>query len=207
MKYPLFLASKSPRRKELLSQAGLRFQVYVPKSAEKSAPKRLKGAQEAPKIVRVIAEEKAKAALKELQSKGVKRGIILAADTLVFFQKEIIGKPKNRNDALQMLKKLSANQHIVITAVSLIAFSGKKITKKKSITAKTKVIFRQIYSEEFTWYLNTKEPYDKAGAYGAQGKGAAFIQKIVGSYSNVVGLPLAETLKILGEVSAAPWQN
>ncbi len=206
MKSPLYLASQSPRRKELLAGAGTRFEVFVPKKEEKKAPQIVKNEALAVKLVKSIAEGKAKSTYEELLEIGKTEGLILSADTLVFAGKEVLSKPKNPVDAARMLKKLSGKTHLVITAVSFLSFTGAK-KKTKSIAVKTKVRFRKISKAELTWYLNTPEPYDKAGAYGAQGMGAAFIAKIEGSYTNVVGLPLAETLQILDEFFHAPWQN
>lgn len=206
MKSPLYLASQSPRRKELLAGAGINFEVFVPRKEEKKAPQLMNSGALAAQLVKNIAANKAEAAYFELLERGKLRGLILSADTLVFAGKEVLGKPKNSADAARMLKKLSGKTHLVITAVCFLDFTQAK-KKRQSIAVKTKVRFRKISKDELTWYLNTPEPYDKAGAYGAQGKGAAFIAKIEGSYTNVVGLPLAETLQILDEFSHAPWQT
>lgn len=203
MNTPLFLASKSPRRQELLQGVDIRFRVHVPQAEEKAAPAKTSNAKV---LVRSIAAAKAEAAFQELKT-SESEGLILAADTLVFLGREVLGKPTDSKHAKKMLSKLSGHQHTVITAVCLLQFSQGKILKAWKKEVITKVHFRKISAKELTWYLNTPEPYDKAGAYGAQGIGASFIQKIIGSYSNVVGLPLSETLQMLGEVSAAPWQN
>lgn len=194
---PLYLASRSPRRKELLQWAKVPFQIYVPEEPEMAAPKQLVKRQSPPELVKKIAQAKASAAFQELTAKGKKRGLILAADTLVFQKNQVFGKPKHRKDAVQLLKKLSGRWHVVCTAVHLLEFSAGKTKKSKSLVVKTKVKFFPLSKETIDWYVSTKEPLDKAGAYGAQGHGMVLIEKFVGSYTNVVGLPLGETLDLL----------
>jgi septum formation protein len=193
---PLYLASRSPRRKELLQWAHFQFQIYIPKEPELPAPRKLQKISPT-QLVKQIAEAKALAALRELTEKGKKHGVILAADTLVFLKDQVLGKPKNSADAKRLLRKLSGKWHVVCTGVSCIQFSKGKLEKKKSFVVKTKVKFFPLNKAQIDWYVKTKEPLDKAGAYGAQGHGMIFIEKFSGSYTNVVGLPLGETQAVL----------
>jgi septum formation protein len=206
MVQPLFLASRSPRRKELLEWAHFQFEVYVPQEPELPAPRKL--LKKSPtQLVKQIAEAKALAALRELTEKGKKQGIILAADTLVFLKDQVLGKPKNPADAKRLLRKLSGKWHVVCTGVSCIHFSQGKMRAKKSFVVKTKVKFFRLNKAQIDWYVKTKEPLDKAGAYGAQGHGMIFIEKFSGSYTNVVGLPLGETQAVLQKFAARKGKN
>lgn len=199
MSAPLYLASRSPRRKELLEQAGIQFLIYVPEEEEMVAPKTLKtlgpGA-----LVRKIAHLKAKAAYRELRQKGVKKGFILAADTLVFLEGKVLGKPENVEDAKSMLRNLSGRWHQVCTGVSCLSFDSKG-GHSKTIHVSSGVKFFELENEWIDWYVATGEPMDKAGAYGAQAKGSFLLERFDGSYTNVVGLPLGQTLALLEEVS------
>lgn len=191
----LYLASRSPRRKELLSEAGIRFQVIVPAEEELPAPRTRKRVS-ARSIVATISKAKARAAENELRRKGVNRAVVLAADTLVFNNHRVLGKPKGREDARRMLRALSGKWHDVFTGVTVIHFNGLKRSEKK-LQVRTRVLFFPLRSELIEWYLDTGEPFDKAGAYGIQGPGASLIQEIRGSYTNVVGLPIGQARALL----------
>lgn len=195
MPLDLYLASRSPRRKELLEQAGLRFRVYVPQEEELLAPKDLKSASPAA-IVKRIAKAKARAALRELRENGTRKGVILAADTLVFLDGKVLGKPANEADAKRMLRKLSGGWHLVCTGVTCISLSEKS-EREETIHVSSRVKFFPLQRKWIDWYVSTGEPMDKAGSYGAQGHGAAFIERFSGSYTNVVGLPVGESLALL----------
>lgn len=192
---PLYLASRSPRRRELLSQAGIRFQVHFPQEDEIAAPKR-RGRVKPQAIVERIARAKAHAAVKELRELDVKTGLVLSADTLVFFRQHVLGKPADPDDARRMLRQLSGNWHEVYTGVTALHFSGSRV-KENAIQVRTKVRFFRLKPDWIEWYLSTGEPFDKAGSYGCQGYGAALVREYRGSYTNVVGLPLGETLELL----------
>lgn len=199
MPLPLYLASRSPRRKELLGNAGIRFQVYVPREEEIVAPPSVK--KERPgAIVKRIALAKAEAALRELRESGAAEGVILAADTLVFLDGKVLGKPRDEADARRMLGRLSGRSHEVCTGVSCIRFEEGEV-EEKTIFVSSKVKFFKLKPEWIRWYVGTGEPMDKAGAYGAQAHGAVFIEKFSGSYTNVVGLPLGHAVELLEEVS------
>lgn len=188
----LVLASGSPRRKELLEQIGVSFEVLKVSVDETPLP------DESPlDYVLRLALEKA-AAGSELVSHNKP---VLGSDTTVVCNGEILGKPVDKDDAIAMLQMLSGNHHQVITAVAVI--KG-KIKRHQVVT--TDVAFRPLSNEEIEAYWNTGEPSDKAGAYGIQGLGAVFVENIVGSYSSVVGLPLAQTAKLLNTFDVPVWK-
>ena len=181
----IYLASKSPRRKKLLEQINLNFNVLPVET-----PEIFRKGERPVNAVRRIALEKLNAA-KEI----VKEGIIITADTVVVIHGKIIGKPLDKHDAVRMLKKLSGNTHIVYTG-----FSVHNSVTQKTITdyEKTYVTFRKLNSGEIIEYVQTGSPLDKAGAYGIQDDyGAVFIKKINGCYYNVVGLPLTKVFQTL----------
>ncbi len=177
MKY-LLLASQSPRRRKILNFAGISFKVVKPVNI---VEKRKRG--EGPKLlVRRLALEKATEVSKRFPTAWV-----LGADTMVVCGKNIFGKPRNRHEAGKMLRRLQGRSHTVWTGTALVGFSGNWI---KSYSEKTKVFFRKLKKMEFESYLNSKEPYDKAGAYDIQGTARAWVRKWDGDYFNVMGLPL-----------------
>jgi septum formation protein len=203
---PIYLASQSPRRKDLLQGIGLLFTVYVPKEPELAAPTK-RGKATPATIVKKIAAAKGKNAAAELAHKGVLDAVILSADTLVFLGNEVLGKPKDEADAKRILKKLSRRTHRVATAVQLLLVEKGQIKKVAAKVIQTKVTFHALSAKDLDWYIKTKEPLDKAGAYGAQLFGAAFIKSFSGSYTNVVGLPVAETVQLLSALTKRPWQD
>lgn len=174
---PIILASQSPRRKELLKQLDLPFEVRT-KDIDESFPSTFR-----PEAAAVyIAEKKANSFLNQLDNE-----LLIAADTLVSIHEEILGKPKDSDDAFRMLRLLSGNVHEVITGVALL--HHKKIY---SFFEKTLVYFKDLTDEEITYYIKTYQPFDKAGAYGIQEWiGMIGVERIEGSYTNVVGLPTA----------------
>jgi septum formation protein len=174
----IILASKSPRRKELLEQIGLKFVVDISDVDES----KLANAAGPSQLAKSLSKAKA-----EKVSKKYKDAIIIAADTLVVLGKEIIGKPKDKKDAFKMLKKLSSKTHVVITGFTLLSSKSKKAITK---TVQSKVKFKKMSDIEIRNYVETGEPMDKAGGYGIQNKGAIFIEKVEGDFFNVVGLPV-----------------
>lgn len=177
---PIYLASKSPRRKKLLQQLGLKFtQILV------SSDENLIENEKPHKTVLRLAKEKNDAALNR-----IRKGIIITADTIVVLKNEILNKPNNKSEAFKMLKKLSGKTHIVYSGFGIRNLSnGKEIFDYE----KTFVTFRKLSDKEIKDYINTGSPMDKAGAYGIQDDfGAVFISKINGCYYNVVGLPLSK---------------
>lgn len=188
----LILASASPRRRELLSSLGLSFEVLAAELEERPAP------GEAPEryVERVACEKAAKVA-------SLRGGaLVLAADTEVVVDGEVLGKPRDPAHAVAMLRRLSGRCHRVLTAVAL---DGVHRARR---VVETKVCFRPLGEQEIAWYVGTGEPLDKAGAYALQGKGGALVQSIEGSASGVIGLPLAETVEMLVQAAfALPWSE
>ncbi|MGE5041771.1 MAG: Maf family protein [Candidatus Levyibacteriota bacterium] len=177
----IILASASPRRKQILTQVGIPFEVKVSNVDEnipEENPQKL-----AEKLSRLKAEDVAR---KNPDS------IILAADTVVVFDGGILGKPGNATEAMHMLKALSGKRHEVITAFTIM-HGSKTITKSEQ----SSVWFRELTAKEIEAYVVTGEPLDKAGGYGVQEKGAVFIRRIEGDYYNVVGLPICAVVQEL----------
>lgn len=177
---PIFLASKSPRRRKLLKQLNLKFKSFSVDLDEVFD----KNQTPLENALRICKEKM------ELAKKKVNKGIIITCDTIVVIKNEVLGKPVDKKDAFRLLKKLSGKTHIVITAYSIYnSFSKKQITKFEE----TKVTFRKLTDSEIIEYIETGSPMDKAGAYGIQDDfGAVFVSKIDGCYYNVVGLPLSK---------------
>ncbi|MEE1247815.1 MAG: Maf family protein [Lachnospiraceae bacterium] len=176
----IILASASPRRKELLEQIGVKFLVEPAKGEEKIT-KKLPG-----DVVKELALQKAREVAKDKEEPV----LVIGADTVVAYEDQILGKPKDEKDACRMLSMLQGKAHEVYTGVAFI-ISNSGETKEIVFAEKTKVFVYPMTTKEILSYVATKEPMDKAGAYGIQGKFAAFIEKIEGDYNNVVGLPVA----------------
>lgn len=183
----LYLASQSPRRRELLSQLQLRFAELMIDFPEIRQP------NEAPKAFALrMAQEKAQNGwINKNRTLDIP---VLAADTIVVIDDEVLGKPRDRAAGIGMLQKLSGRSHQVLTAVAIQ--QGKY---KKSILTTSIVYFRELTAKEIDLYWESGEPHDKAGAYGIQSFGAIFIKHLEGSYSGVMGLPLYETAILLNE--------
>ena len=196
MKSRLILASGSPRRKELLEQVGATFEILPAKGEEvitSSSP-----AQVVMELSAQKAEEVAGRYQEELGKNDAVSTVILGADTVVAYENNILGKPKDKEDAVKMLQMLSGNTHSVYTGVTLVLCKNGK-QEKQSFFAETKVTMYSVTEEQIRAYVETGEPMDKAGAYGIQGKGAVLVEKIVGDYNNVVGLPVALVFQNLGK--------
>lgn len=178
----IVLASASARRKTLLKQLGLKF-IIIPSLVEERLNPRLKPRGQA----EALSLQKAQAAEEKYREKNHGSSVIIAADTIVCIDDEVLGKPKDEKEAMQMLRKLEGKQHNVITGFTLIDIDSKKIITR---SVETFVYFRKLSEREIREYVKREKVMDKAGAYAAQGIGAAFIEKIDGDYSNVVGLPL-----------------
>lgn len=186
----LVLASASPRRRELLGQLGLRFTVAAADLDE--TPQ----ADEAPEAyVLRLAREKARAVAARFPGAWV-----LAADTTVVLGSELLGKPRDEAEAREMLSRLSGRTHEVHTGVAL---AGRA---EEATVVRTRVTFRTLSAGEIDWYVGTGEPLDKAGAYAVQGRGGVFVEALEGSPTNVIGLPLGETLALLARAGVPlPW--
>ncbi|MCI0912164.1 Maf family protein [Pseudomonas putida] len=189
---PLYLASGSPRRRELLAQIGVPFTVISAPIDESALPD-----ESAVAYVERLARSKAEAGLASLAGPAV----VLGADTAVVLDGRILGKPENREDALAMLADLAGREHQVLTAVALS--DGQCCL---SVCVTSTVRFRAIGPEEAQRYWASGEPVDKAGGYAIQGLGAVFVTGLQGSYSAVVGLPLSETAELLAQFGIACWQ-
>jgi septum formation protein len=183
----LVLASSSPRRQELLRGLGLQFSVVPADIDESERP----GEQPADYVARV-AREKAIAVVAKLGFGATGQVAVLAADTTVDVDGAILAKPIDDDDARRMLRLLSGRTHQVHTAVV-----GWRITGIQAVTVTTDVTFAELDEAEIDWYLTRGEHLDKAGAYGMQGAGGALVERVDGSPSNVIGLPLAETVAVL----------
>jgi len=177
----LHLASSSPRRREILAALGLEFTVKATHVDESPLED-----ESAEQMVLRLATAKACAAEVE------ETRLVIGSDTAVVLDGEVLGKPESRDDAIQMLMKLSDRRHAVLTGVALRGPEG-----VRTALSSTDVIFREISRDEALAYWHSGEPRDKAGAYGIQGRGGAFVVAINGSYSGVVGLPVYETVRLL----------
>ena len=182
-------ASASPRRKELLKRIIDEFQVVTSDFDEKSV--------RFDSSVEEYAEELAYGKARNVLSKATEDSIIIAADTIVVVEGKILGKPKDDLDAYKMLQLLSDNVHEVYTGIVVINMHNNKVLKS---VEKTKVKFSELNEEDIRGYIETGEPMDKAAAYGIQGKGGVFVEKIEGCFYNVVGLPLNRLRKMLLEI-------
>ena len=182
----IVLASGSPRRRELLTMLGIRdFEVH-PASGEECPPQ----VTDPEEIVRALASAKAR----EVAAGYPDDTMVIAADTIVWLDGVPLGKPRSETEAVTMLSSLSGRRHEVYTGLSLIC-GGRESCE----TENTSVCFRELSPEEIRRYVEDGEPMDKAGAYGAQGKGALFTERIEGDFFNVVGLPLCRLGKMLAE--------
>ena len=183
----IVLASSSPRRRELLSQAGIPFLVIPGGVDEDNAELSGTPGQKAEQLAYMKALDVAQ---------NIDKGLVLGADTIVICDDEIFGKPTDEADARRMLESLSGREHLVITGVALIDAGNGTV---KSGFETTKVRFSKLSAQEIQAYINTGEPYGKAGAYAVQGKGALLVEGLTGCYSNVVGLPLKKVAGMLKE--------
>ncbi|MFZ1805694.1 MAG: Maf family nucleotide pyrophosphatase [Cyclobacteriaceae bacterium] len=176
-KYPLILASSSPRRQFLMKEAGFVFTIEKPEGDESFS-----ASMPVDEVPAFLAEKKAKSIEHKLKGDEV----ILTSDTVVILDGKIMNKPQDRADAIDMLSQLSGKTHTVITAVCLLSKS-----KKDCFDDRTKVTFKELSDDEITYYVDHYKPFDKAGAYGAQDWiGMVAINKIEGSYFTVMGLPM-----------------
>ncbi len=186
----IILASKSPRRRELLNNLGIEFDIEVSDADENFI------GESAEDTVMEIAGRKGRAVRDKILFEGEKSEnvFIIACDTLVYIDREFLGKPKNRQDARRMLYLLSGREHKVVSGIYLY-HAGREISEFES----TKVIFSRLSDGQIERYLDCDEPYDKAGAYAVQGRGSVFAERIEGDFFNVVGLPLNLVCRISRE--------
>jgi septum formation protein len=189
----IYLASQSPRRQELLAQLGVRFETI-----NVTVHEQLQVGESPEQYVNRVAREKAGAGL--LQLGGQAQAVVLGADTDVVIDGNVLGKPADADQAAALLRRLSGRTHQVHTAVWLVSSD-----RERSATVSTDVRFAELTDREIADYIATGEPFGKAGAYAIQGRAAAFIAGITGSYSGVMGLPLHETSILLRNFGIPLW--
>ena len=191
----IYLASRSPRRRELLHQIGVRFDLMLfrgpPREDAEVNEQQLPGEKADDYVVRVC-RAKALHGARQMQQRRLPARLLLAADTTLDLEGETIVKPRDAADAAGILERLSDRTHRVLTGVALVG--GERIEHVLSVS---EVRFRKLQSEEIRRYIASGEPFDKAGAYGIQGRAGAFVRSLSGSYTGVMGLPLFETIELL----------
>ena len=192
----MYLASASPRRKALLQQIGVQFEVF-PVSVDETPLSR----ESALDYVQRLARLKAVTGRDRIDSLKLSPAPVLGSDTIGVLGDQILVKPADKTEAISMLMAMAGRSHQVITAVALA--TGSEVFE---VYASTDVYFRAISEQEASDYWDTGEPQDKAGGYGIQGLGAVFVERIVGSYSAVVGLPLFETAQLIKQANLSLWQ-
>jgi len=196
MKNFVYLASQSPRRRQLLEQIGVRHELLLATPEEDAESLEVVLPNEAPlTYVKRVTQLKLEAAVQRMKQRGLPNAPVLCADTTVALGRSILGKPENAADALRILKMLSGQTHRVLTAVALA--SGRKRVSAVSIS---QVTFSPMSLAEMKNYIATGEPMGKAGAYGVQGAAAAYISQIKGSYTGIMGLPLYETAQLIKQL-------
>ncbi|MCL4353907.1 Maf family protein [Patescibacteria group bacterium] len=193
----IVLASKSPRRKEILERAGFKFEIKVSEFNESSV------SQENPvEFAEKVSKEKAKTVAAQYED-----AIVIAADTIIVVDGDIIEKPRSPKHAKEILQKLSGRDHVVITGFTIMDSKAKVLTTR---SVQSKVFFREISEEEIDAYVETGEPMDKAGAYGVQEKAGIFLERVEDDFFNVVGLPIlavTEELKKFGIIISDFWEK
>ena len=184
------LASASPRRRDLLTQIGIPFRICLSKKEEESSQKKPGD------IVKELSYTKAK----DVFDQGNQDAVVIGADTIVVYDEQVLGKPKDEEDAYKMIKMLQGKTHQVYTGVSVIWRQDDSI-QVSSFYAVTDVELYGMSEEEIRAYIATNEPYDKAGGYAIQGYFARYVKQIQGDYNNVVGLPVGELYQILNSLN------
>lgn len=195
----LYLASRSPRRRELLTQMGIQFDTIVFRNSPRDDPEVDETPfpnEDAVDYVERVARAKAEHGWRIVGWQRKRLQPVLAADTTLEFEGDIIGKPNNVDDAKAILRRLSGNTHRVLTAVA-VAFEG----RVESVLSVSEVRFGALDEADIRNYVGSGEPMDKAGAYGIQGRAGMFVEYLAGSYSGVMGLPLFETTQLLKRFS------
>jgi septum formation protein len=183
----VILASASPRRQELLRQIGVSFQTVEPDVDETPGYN-----ESADAFVLRLALEKARVGLRMVRERDLNGAPVLGADTCIVFDGEILGKPDDREHGIAMLTRLAGRSHEVLTGVALVDDG-----REQQVISRSRVTFAHLSPDEIAAYWDTGEPVDKAGAYAVQGRAATFIERIEGSYSGIVGLPLFEVAHML----------
>ena len=196
----VYLASQSPRRRELLNQLRIDFAVLPPYDDEDVESLEVRVGQESPRAyVRRVTRLKCEAALARMQRRELPEAPVLVGDTTVALDRRILGKPADADEARSMLKRLSGRPHRVLTAIA-VGLPG----RIEEALSESRVRFRVLGDDEIDAYIATSEPFGKAGAYAIQGRAAAFVARISGSHSGIVGLPLYETTQLLQRFDVHP---
>ena len=194
-KEKIILASGSPRRKELMAQAGIDFKIHVADIDES-------------KVDPGMAPENYVCLLSKIKAQAVAANYpdawTIGADTIVAVDNTILGKPAGYQQAVNMLSRLSNREHSVFTAFTITRPDADEVVKR---VVNTRVRFKKLSNDEINWYAETGEPYDKAGGYGIQGIGAFLVKEISGSYTNVVGLPVCELIEALAALGAISFKE
>lgn len=189
----VYLASKSPRRQELLRQVGIEFRLLPPDDHDAAEALEAVLPGESPTVyVKRVVRAKLESAVERVAARGLAPAPVLAADTTVAIGGTILGKPADPGQATAMLRRLSGRSHRVLTAIALA--SG---CRREVVVSVSRVSFARLSAAEIDEYVASGEPFDKAGGYGIQGAAAAFARRIEGSYSGIMGLPLYETTRLL----------
>lgn len=199
----IYLASRSPRRRDLLKQIGVPFELLLLREDLRRGADvdETPLADESPgAYVLRIAKEKAAMAVRQIAYRGLPQKPALAADTSVVFDSQIVGKPDDAEHAARILRALSGREHQVLTAVAIAL--REQIETQISVSS---VWFRELSEADIRRYCASGEPLDKAGAYAVQGRAGAFVTRIAGSYSGIMGLPLAETTELLQKFNISVW--
>jgi septum formation protein len=194
----IYLASRSPRRRELLAQIGVRFHLLLFRDEPGGDPdldETVLAGESPPAYVERVARAKAAAGWRRVEQRNLPRAAVLAADTTVALEGRILGKPADRREAAEMLAALSGRRHEVLTAVVL-----RHEAQVESAVSASEVAFKPLAAEEIRRYVASGEADDKAGAYGIQGRAALFVTELRGSFSGVMGLPLYETAQLLEKI-------
>ncbi len=191
----VYLASQSPRRKQLLEQLGVKFELLLPDASEDAEALEVVRPNEKPRTyVQRVTALKLEAALQRLKNRGLTPAPVLCSDTTVAIGNTIFGKPDNAEHAKEMLRQLSGQTHRVLTAVSIGT-----MRKQSRVLSISQVRFADLSKQDIDRYVASQEPLGKAGSYAIQGKAAAFISHISGNYSGIMGLPMFETAHLLRE--------
>lgn len=193
----VYLASQSPRRRELLASLGVSFELLPAEVDE-----HIKPLESAETYVLRLAREKAQAGLDVLAERGEAGALVLGSDTAVVIDRDIFGKPRDFDDYFDMMERLSGRAHDVMTSVAL---ASNDLIEVEVVTSR--VVFAELMPEQIRAYWQTGEPQDKAGGYAVQGLAAVFIKRIEGSYSAIMGLPLRETAELLTRRGIAVWSG
>ena len=199
----IYLASRSPRRRDLLKQIGVPFELLLLREDLRRGPDvdETPLPDESPGVyVLRMAGAKVMPAVRQIAYRGLPQKPVLAADTAVIFDDRIIGKPQNAEEAARILRALSGREHQVLTAVALALRD--KVETQISVSS---VWFHELTDADIRRYVATGEPLDKAGAYAIQGRAGAFVTRIAGSYTGIMGLPLAETTELLKRFDIPLW--